>query len=100
MTALTSKQRAFLMSAASKEKAIIQIGKDELTPSVTEAVDEALAAREIVKVGVQKNCAEDLRALSVKLAERTHSLVVQVIGRKIVLYRQHLDPEKRIRIPM
>ena len=100
MNDLTSKQRAFLMSIASKEKAVIQIGKDALSPSVTDAVDEALAAREIVKVGVQKTCPGDRHEIAAMMGERTHSVVVQVIGRKIVLYRQHKDPEKRIRIPM
>ena len=100
MTALTSKQRAFLMSLAASEKAIIQIGKDSVTPAVTASVDEALTAREIVKVGVQKTCADDLRDIAEVLADRTRSTVVKIIGRKIVLYRQHKNPEKRIRIPV
>ena len=100
MQNLTSKQRAFLMSLASSEKAVIQIGKDSVTPAVTEAVEEALAAREIVKVGVQKTCPDDLRDIAEILSERTRAAVVQIIGRKIVLYRQHRDPEKRIRIPV
>ena len=66
MNDLTSKQRAFLMSIASKEKTVIQIGKDALSPSVTDAVDEALAAREIVKVGVQKTCPGDLHEIPMK----------------------------------
>ncbi len=100
MIQLTSKQRAFLLSAASTEKALIQVGKDAVTPAVTDAVAEALEARELVKVGVQKSCVADLREIADLLAERTRSAVVRVIGRKIILYKQHKDPEKRIRIPM
>ena len=53
---MTSKQRAYLMSLAQKEQAIIHIGKSGITPELTKAVDEALAARELVKVGIFQNC--------------------------------------------
>lgn len=33
------------------------------------------------------------------LAGRTHSQVVQVIGKKIVLYRQGKDDKKKITLP-
>ena len=49
---LSSKQRAFLLSAANSQKAVVQIGKDGLTPEVTASVDEALAARELIKINV------------------------------------------------
>lgn len=96
---LTSKQRAFLMAQASKEKAVLQIGKDGLTPEVTEAVNEALAARELVKIGLQKSCLEDPRAVAQALSERTRSALVQTIGRKIVLYKRAHEPSKRMELP-
>ena len=68
--------------------AIINIGKSSLTPEVTEAVAEALEARELIKLGVLKNCTDDPKALAASLAERTHSQVITVIGKKIVLYKQ------------
>ena len=89
---MTNKQRAFLTSLASKEKAILSIGKDDLTPAIVSACDEALASRELIKLSVQKNCFSDLRKLSDTLAERTRSEVVRVIGRKIVLYRPAKKP--------
>ena len=46
---MTSKQRAYLKSLAMKMDAIIQLGKGGLTPENTKAVDEALAARELIK---------------------------------------------------
>ena len=96
---LTSKQRAYLRSLASKLDPIISIGKDALTPEVTKQTDEALAARELVKLSVQKNCTADLRELCDSLAERTQSEPVQVIGRKIVLYRPGKDEKKKIVLP-
>jgi len=91
---MTSKQRSYLKGLAMNLDPIIQIGKSSLTPEVTEAVSEALEARELVKITVLKNCL-DGRSIAEVLGERTHSEVVQVIGRKIVLYRPAKDETKR-----
>ena len=84
---LNSKQRAYLRFLAQTEEAILTIGKDGLTPEVTSAVEEAFTNRELIKVSVNKNCAEDIRALLQTLSERTRALPVFTIGRKMVLYR-------------
>lgn len=84
---ITSKQRSYLKSLAQKIDPIFQIGKNGLTPEVTEAIDLALEAREIVKISVLQNCLEDPRDIAGMLSERTKSITVQVIGKKIVLYR-------------
>ena len=96
---MTSKQRAYLKSLAMKMKPIIQIGKSSLTPELTKAVEEALAARELIKISVLQNCMDDPRGLADMLAERTHSQVVQVIGKKIVLYREGKEEKKKILLP-
>lgn len=93
--ALTSKQRAYLRSLSADIQPIFQIGKSSLTPEITQAVDEALEARELIKVSVLKNCMEDEHMIADALAGRTKSEVVHVIGRKIVLYRPCRKPEKR-----
>ncbi len=86
--ALTSKQRAYLGGQASTLDAIFQIGKASLTPELVAALDEALEKRELIKVSVLKNCADDPRELAAITAERTRSEVVKVIGKKIILFRQ------------
>ncbi len=90
---LTSKQRAFLKSLAQKEESILSIGKSAVTPELSEAVTEALAARELIKLTVQKNCETDIKELAILLSERTGSTVVQIIGRKIVLYKAAKEPK-------
>lgn len=85
---ITSKQRAYLKGLAMTMDPILQLGKGGLTPENTASVDEALAARELIKINVLQNCLEDSRQMAETLAERTRSQVVQVIGRKIVLYRE------------
>ena len=82
---MTSKQRAYLMSLASNLQPIFQIGKASLTPEVTEAVSESFNRKELIKIAVLKNCFDDPKEIAQILAERTHSQVVQVIGKKIVL---------------
>lgn len=84
---MTSKQRAYLKGLAMNMDVIVHIGKSSLTPEVTTSVDEALEKRELIKVGVLKNCLDDPREIASAIAERTRSEVVQVIGKKIVLYR-------------
>lgn len=96
---MTSKQRAYLKSLAMKMEPIIQIGKSSLTPELTKAVEEALAARELIKISVLQNCMDDPRGLADMLAERTRSQVVQVIGKKIVLYREGKEDKKKILLP-
>lgn len=97
---MTSKQRSYLKGIAMTTEPIFQIGKAGLTPEVTSAVSEALEARELIKITILKNCLEDGRAMAQTLAERTHAEVVQVIGRKIVLYKQAKEEKKRkIQLP-
>ena len=85
---MTSKQRAYLKGLAMTMEPIFQIGKSSLTPENTAAVAEALEARELIKISVLQNCMDDPREIAEVLAERTHSQVVQVIGKKIVLYKE------------
>ena len=96
---LTSKQRAYLSSLANNLETILYIGKESLGPAVTKNVDEALTKRELVKVGMQKACADDPREIAQMLAERTRSEVVRVIGKKIILYREGEEENKNIVLP-
>lgn len=96
---MTTKQRAYLKSLAMTMEPIFQIGKNSMTPEVTGAIREALDARELIKISVLKNCADDPKELGASLAERTKSQVVQVIGKKIVLYKEGKDKNKKIQLP-
>ena len=88
---MTSKQRAYLKSLASSLNPIIQVGKASLTPEFTEAIGEAFHTKELIKIAVLKNCMDDPNEIAAVVAERTHSQVVQVIGKKIILYK----PDKK-----
>ncbi|CRZ34399.1 RNA-binding protein [Herbinix hemicellulosilytica] len=91
---MTTKQRAYLKGLAMNIDPIYQIGKSAITPELTQGIAEALEARELIKINVLKNCTEDINELAKIIAERTRSEVVQVIGRKIVLYKESKDKKK------
>ena len=93
---MTSKQRAYLKGLAMTMDPIFQFGKNSLTPENTKAIAEALEARELIKISVLNNCADDPREIAQMVAERTRSQVVQVIGKKIVLYKESKDNKKII----
>lgn len=92
---MTSKQRAYLKSISSTYDALFQVGKSSVTPEVIEAISEALEKRELIKISVLKNCADDPKVIAEIIAERTRSSVVHVIGKKIVLYKPNSNKEKR-----
>lgn len=96
---MTSKQRAYLKSLAMTMDPIFQIGKSSLTPENTAAIAEALEARELIKISVLQNCMDDPNEIAQVVAERTRSQVVQVIGKKIVLYKEGKDNKKKIELP-
>ncbi len=95
---LTSKQRAYLKGLAMNIDPIFQIGKSSISPELTNSISDALEARELIKISVLKNCLDDPRELATVLSERTKSTVVQIIGKKIVLYRESKD-KKKIELP-
>ncbi len=84
---LTSKTRAYLRGLSNNLDSIFQVGKSGVTPEVVASVNEALEARELIKGSVLNNCDQDIRQVAEMLHERTRSEVVQIIGKKIVLYK-------------
>lgn len=92
---MTSKQRAYLRSLASTIEPVFQVGKSSLTTEFIDAIKEVLEARELIKINVLKNCMDEPREIADTLASHTRSEVVQVIGKKIILYKQADEKEKR-----
>ena len=88
---MTSKQRSYLKGRAMNIDPIFQVGKSSIIPEYTQAIAEAFNTKELIKISVLKNCLDDPRSIAEVLADRTGSQVVQVIGKKIVLYK----PDKK-----
>ncbi len=95
---MTSKQRAYLKGLAMNIDPVFQVGKASVSPEIVSAVEECFNTHELIKLAVLKNCFDDPKEIAEVIAERTHSQVVQVIGKKIVLYRPDKDKPK-IKLP-
>lgn len=85
---MTSKQRAYLRGLANTIDPIFQIGKNGLTDVLIQQLDDALEARELIKITVLETAPENVKDLGNKISERTNSIFVQAIGNKITLFRQ------------
>ncbi len=97
---LTSKQRATLRAIASNIDTILQVGKGGISENLIEQVNDALKAREIVKIKVLETAFMTAAEAAIELSEATNSEVAQVIGAKLVLYRENrnIPKEKRIKL--
>lgn len=84
---MTSKQRAYLKSLASNITAIFQVGKSGESENLIKQLDDALEARELIKITVLETAPDSVKNLGNELAEKTKSTLVQTIGNKIILYR-------------
>ena len=95
---LTGKQKGFLRSEAHHLQPLFQIGKNGCTESVIVQIEEALEAKELIKVSILQNCGEDKKEIAEKFAQREGLNVVQTIGNIIVLYKESVE-KKRIELP-
>lgn len=89
---LSGKEKRYLRSLANTVDPVVQVGKASVNESVLFSLNEALEARELVKVKVLKNCLDEVKDVAQELAEQGNAELVQVIGRNVVLYRP--NPEK------
>lgn len=95
---LTGKQKSFLRSKAHHLTPLFQIGKNGLTESVIVQIEEALEAKELMKVSILQNCGEDKKEIAEKLSQREGMNIVQTIGNTLVLYKES-EEKKQIELP-
>lgn len=85
---LRGKERARLRSQANILKPIVMIGKDGLTETVIDQIDQIIEIRELIKIKIQNNSAEDAKTVAEEVARELKAEVIQVIGGIVVLYRE------------
>lgn len=85
---LNSRQRAQLRGMANSYETILQIGKIGINDNTVKQVDDALEARELIKLRILETCPTSVRETADTLAQLTNSDVVQVIGTRFILYRE------------
>ena len=95
---LTGRQRRFLRAQAHHLSAILQVGKEGISPPFVDAVDRALLDHELVKIRIGQNAAIGREAAAAELARATGSEVAQILGNTVLLYRAHPE-EPVIQLP-
>lgn len=84
---LTGKQRRFLRALGTGVDPILHVGKAGVWENTLKQLEEALEARELVKVRVLHSHDDDPKSTAKILAEAVGAELVQVVGRNILLYR-------------
>lgn len=95
---ISGKQRSYLKALANTIDPIFQIGKNGISESFLKQVDEALEAREIVKVNVLNNSSLETKEAAELVANSLNAEFVQSIGNKFVIYKESKE-NKKIELP-
>jgi RNA-binding protein len=95
---LTGKQKRFLRAEAHHLNPIFQVGKGGVNDHLIRHIEEALEARELIKISMLNNCLDEKDEVAEELASRAGAELVQVIGRTIVLYKESRE-NKQIELP-
>lgn len=90
---LSSKDRATLKSIIATQQPVFQVGKDCLNQTNIEGINQALTARELIKVNILQNCDLTAKEVAAELEEKLNCEIVAVIGRKVILYK--LNPKNK-----
>ena len=85
---LTKQEKKTQRSMAHGLKALFQVGKDGIRENLNKTLDDSLEAHELVKLSLLKTCPISVQEAALDLASATHSDIVQIIGRTLVLYRR------------
>ena len=92
---MTSKQRAYLKSLASRIDTIFQIGKGGISEEICFQLNNAMEARELIKIKLLETCPDPIKEVANEIAEKTGAEVVQTIGTKIVLFKVSSNEKNR-----
>lgn len=91
---MTSKQRAYIRGLANRLSPIFQIGKNGISENLIKQIDDALEAREIIKINVLETSPDDISEIANIIAEKTRSEIIQILGNKITLFRMRKKDSK------
>lgn len=95
---ITSKQRAKLRGMANSIDTVVYIGKNGITDEVVQSLKSALIARELVKCEILDNAPVNSKEAAVGVSEILDCDIVQVIGKKFVVYKKNLKKKDGIEI--
>ena len=88
---MTGKERAALRAEAHHLTPLLHVGQQGLSPTVFQALDDALRTHELVKIQLTRTAEVTVKDAANALATAVAAEVVQVIGKTATLYR--FNPE-------
>lgn len=94
---MKGKERAELRSAAHHLIPLAHVGVAGATDAVVASIDDALRKHELVKIAIGRHEGLSPRVVATSVARLLTAEVVQVIGRKVTLYRHNAELWKKPR---
>ena len=91
--ALTGHEKKYLKSLANTLPAVVQIGKGGISDNVLKQINDTLIARELIKINILNNCEINADGLVIELCAALNAELVQLIGRKITIYKKNTDKQ-------
>ncbi len=95
---LNAKQRAMIKKVAGTGPAICFVGKEGLSEACLASIEQALIAREVVKIAVLQNCDMTAREVATELEATLKCDTVAVVGKKILIYKYSAFAKKHVDI--
>lgn len=84
---ISSKDRAYLKRVIATQSPVYQVGKEGLSQSCIEGINQALTARELIKINILQNCDNSAKEIANQIQEALKCEIVGVIGRKVIVYK-------------
>ena len=94
MQQLTQTERQHLRKLAHDLRPVLQIGKQGLTPNALSSIENALAARELIKLKFL-DFQDEKQSLSEQIATELGAALIGIVGNVAIFYRQQPDPDRR-----
>ena len=91
---MNSKQRAYLRSLSNHIDPIFQVGKNGISENLINQLNDALKARELIKIKVLENVDIPIKDIAEEISLQTNSIIVQIMGSKITLYKRRKENTK------
>ncbi|MEO6950820.1 MAG: ribosome assembly RNA-binding protein YhbY [Polyangia bacterium] len=98
-TDLSGKARRHLRALGHHLRPVVLVGKEGMSANVVEATRVALADHELIKVKLGENAEGSREDLAKTLATQSGASQIGLIGRVLLLYKQHPDAPK-IELPV
>jgi len=95
LSKITTRMKRHVRHKLKDEKPTIWVGKDGLTPELSNEIEKQLEKKRMLKIKILKNALQQNTAqtIAATAAEQAGAALVEVRGHVFILYRRHKKPE-------